>query len=51
MKDEMEREAIRIWRAVVGHLVGRPWMVWQILQWVHSRMFSLVLVIDHGSEP
>ena len=32
MKDEMEQEPIRLWRAVVGHLMGRPWMVWRILQ-------------------
>ena len=24
MKDEMEREPIRLWRAVVGHLIVRP---------------------------
>ena len=36
MKDEMEQEPNRLWRAVVGHLVGRPWMVCRILQWVHS---------------
>ena len=36
MKDEMEWEPIRLWRAVVGHLVGRPWMVRRILRWVRS---------------
>ena len=47
----MEREPIRLWRAVVGHLVGRTWMVRRILRWVRSKMFSLVFVSDHNSEP
>ena len=50
MYDEMEREAIRLWRAAAGHLIGRPWMVRRILWWVRSRMFSLVLMSDHNSE-
>ena len=27
MNDEMEQEPIRLWGAVVGHLVGRLWTV------------------------
>ena len=47
----MEREPIRLWRAAVGHLMGRPWMVRRILRYVRSRTFSSVLVSDHNSEP
>ena len=50
MNDEMEWEPIRFWRTVVGHLVGRPWMVQRILRRVHSRMFSSVLESDHSLE-
>ena len=51
MNDNMPLEYRRLVKAMLGHLVGRPWMVWRILRWMYSSIRHSVLLIDHSSHP
>ena len=51
VNEDMSFQPRRLVRAMLGHLVGRPWMVRRILRWMRSSIRHSVLLNTHSSHP